>query len=112
MIQVGEGGSCIPFQRAGLRGWLLYPIPTCMLERIAPVSWGSSSGTGALAQQAQLGSNAAAGVFNTSDREEKPLSKLSLVIQPSLLRCFPHNVTFSQEPLRNNHGAGAVCSLL
>lgn len=40
------------------------------------------------------------------------LSKHALISQPSLLRWFSHNVTFSQEPLRNNRKPGAVCSFL
>jgi len=43
---------------------------------------------------------------------KRALSKHALISQPSLLRWFSHNVTFSQEPSRNNHQAGAVCSFL
>lgn len=43
---------------------------------------------------------------------KRALSKHVLISQPSLLRWFSHNVTFSQEPLRNNHKPGAVCSFL
>lgn len=43
---------------------------------------------------------------------KRALSKHALISQPSLLRWFSHNVTFSQEPLRNNHKPGAVCSFL
>lgn len=43
---------------------------------------------------------------------KRALSKHTLISQPPLLRWFSHNVTFSQEPLRNNHKTGAVCSFL
>lgn len=85
------------------------PQLTDLPDSLSPARGSNDLMRGAPAQQAEM---LVLEYLTLQTTGKRALSKHTLVSHPPLRRWLSHNVTFSQEPLRNNHQTGAVCSFL